>query len=98
MVDDSAHSVMSTQTRARVDTLLLRPTGMSLRAVGVVDTLWPTAGVWIALREAWTTLADGDGIVVVIVVVTLANAFSIGSTWRWQARVCELRRRLKWWF
>ena len=73
VVDHSAHGIRSTQPRARVDTLVRRAR-LSLRAVCVEDAFRPTAGVRVALGESRKTLADGDGVVVVIV---LGNAFSI---------------------
>ena len=66
---------MSTQTRARVDTLLLRPARLSLRTVGVADALRPAASVWVALREARKTLADGNSRVVVV----LGDTFGVGA-------------------
>ena len=91
MVDDSANGIGSTQTRAWVDALLRRAR-LSLRAVGVGDAFWPTAGVWVALGESWKTLADCNSS---RVVVLLGDAFSVVSARGWIARISL--DRFPWW-
>ena len=84
VVDDSADGVVSTQTRTRVNALLLRPAGLFLGTVGVVHTLRPTGRVWIALREARAALARCNSVVVVIL---LGGALRVTLTRGWVARV-----------
>ena len=62
VVDHSACSVVSTQTRARVNALLFRPTRLCLGTVAVGDALRPAAGVWVTLGEALKTLADCNSV------------------------------------
>ena len=93
VVDDRTQGVSATQTRARVNALLLRPACLCLRTVGVGGTLWPAAGDRVTLGEALKTLADRDSFTVVVIIPS--NALGVRSARRWIARISF--NRILWW-
>jgi len=79
VVDDITDCVSTTDSRARVDALLLLTTSLLLRTVCVGDALWTTVDVGVSLGVALAALAGGH--------VVPGRAVGVGSARRRVARV-----------
>ena len=76
MIDRLAQCSGTAQSRAGVGALLLSPTRLCLKTVGVNNALRSAACDWVTLGEALKTLADRDSLIVITVP---CNAFGIRS-------------------